>query len=60
MLKEAGKTMLALANMSLILFFLNHSLLGKIKINVRTVALAFYGETFLYITGLYLIKKGRD
>jgi hypothetical protein len=58
MLKEAGKTMLALANMSLILFFLNHSLLGNI--NIRTVVLAFYGETFLYITGLYLIKKGRD
>jgi hypothetical protein len=50
--------MLALANMSLILFFLNHSLLGNI--NIGTVALAFYGETFLYITGLYLIKKGRD
>jgi hypothetical protein len=53
MLKEAGKTMLALANMSLILFFLNHSLLGKIKINIRTVVF----RIFLYIIDLYLVKK---
>jgi len=42
--------------MSLILFFLNHSLLGKIKINIRTVVF----KIFLYIIDLYLIKKGRD
>jgi hypothetical protein len=60
MLKEAGKTMLALANLSLILFFVNHYLLGNLNVDTGVVALVFYGETFLYLTGLYLVKKGRD
>jgi hypothetical protein len=57
MLKEAGKTTLALANMLLVLFVLNHIFLGNLKADSGAVALIIYGETALYSMGLYLIKK---
>ena len=59
-LKEIGKGIISLANMLLVICFLNHILLSNISINIGIISLIIYGETIIYLFGFYLIKKGRE
>jgi hypothetical protein len=60
MLKEFGKGAISLANMLLVIFFLNHIFLENIETSIGSVAVMLYIFTGLYLVGGLLIKKGRD
>ena len=58
-LKEVGKSLLTLANLFLIMFFINNYL-QKDDYSIIGIILSFYTVLMLYFTGYTAINKGEN
>ena len=59
-LKEIGIGLISLANMLLVIMFLNHIFLGNIELNSGNISLMIYIFTIIYFSAIFLIKIGRE
>ena len=59
-LKEIGKGLISLANMLLVIFFLNNIFANKMDFNLQILSLMLYMFSMLYLSGIFLIKSGRE